>query len=493
MGCLGGTRRGEISCAPRARFARTALSGAALLLALAWLAAGPGAAGGPGPARAAAAKGIVDCRLEASAAGSPERAALVHEAASELGARWVRLSADWSHLEPARGAYDAASLAQLDSLVADLHGAGMRVMLTTCFVPRWASDSAFWGDPPPRVAPGYQSFYPIRDDALDDYADFAGFLAARYAGRIDALECWNEPNLWSYLYPQRVAGDEDFGARVYLRMLKAFARGVRQAPRGSGVRIVAGATAPVGLDDKLRTSPQRFARFLSTHGAAACFDVYSHHPYTPGGSFYAAPDQPPNDLKTTVTLYNLRTLLRIFPRKPFFLTEYGYNTDACIDFGGFAVSEATQADYLRRAYAYAGRYAQVRALFWYLITDARPASGSSDQGVYTGLRRATGGRKPAWYAYAGGAVVSLHAAKRARSGSLITLRGRALWRGTAASGQALVLEGRRLGTRFWYQLVHVTSDSDGRYRLRLRFTSAAQFRTAWSGVRVSAVCAVRVR
>jgi polysaccharide biosynthesis protein PslG len=493
MGFHGGYRGAQDSFAPRTRCARAAQIGAALLIAVAWLAAGPGAAGGPGPARAAAAKGIIDCGLEASVAGSPERTALVREARTDLGARWVRVIADWSRLEPTQGAWDAASLAQLDSLVADLHGAGLRVLLTTCYVPRWASDSSFWDDPPPGVASGYRSFYPIRDDALDDYAGFAELLATRYAGRIDGLECWNEPNLWGYLYPQRVAGDADFGARVYLRMLRAFARGVRRAPRGSGVRIVAGATAPVGLNDKLRTSPQCFARFLRAQGAAAYFDVYSHHPYTPGGSLYAAPDQPPNDPRTTVTLYNLRTLLRLFPRKPFFLSEYGYNTDACLDFGGFAVSESVQASYLRRAYAYAGRYAQVRVLFWYLIGDAQPASGPSELGVYTGLRRASGARKPAWYAYAGGAGANLCVSARARSGSLVTLRGRALWRGTAAPGQALVLQGRRLGTDHWYQLAQTTSDADGRYRLRLRFLSAAQFRTAWPGVRVSAVRTVRVR
>jgi len=353
--------------------------------------------------------------------------------------------------------------AQLDSLVADLHGAGMHVMLTTCYLPRWASDSSFWDDPPPSYAHGYQSFYPIRDDALADYGRLAEFLADRYAGQIDGFECWNEPNLWGYLYPQRVAGDEHFGARLYLRMLKAFAAGVRRAPRGSGVRIVAG----------------------------AYFDAYSHHPYTPGGTLYPAPDQPPNDPTTCVTLYNLRTLLRLFPRKPFYLTEYGYNTQYSFDFGGFAVSEATQAGYLRRAYA--GRYAQVRALFWYLIGDARPASGSPDRGVYTGLRRAGGGRKPAWYAYAGGTGVSLSAPTSARRHSLITLSGRASWRGGVAARQALILQGRRLGTRHWYRLARLASASDGRYRLRVRFSGAAQYRTVWSGVRTSHSRTVRVR
>jgi len=206
-----------------------------------------------------------------------------------------------------------------------------------------------------------------------------------------------------------------------------------------------------------------------------------------------APDRAPNDPTTCVTLYNLGTLLRLFPGKPFYLTEYGYNTEDCLYFGGFAVNEATQAGYLRRAYAYAGRYTQVKALFWYLITDVRPASGPLDRGVYTGLRRAGGGRKPAWYAFAGGAGVSLSAPTRARKSSAITLSGLATWREGAAAGQALVLQGRRLDTSHWYRLARLTSGADGRYRLSIAFSGAAQYRTVWSGVGTSPKRTVQVR
>jgi hypothetical protein len=154
-------------------------------------------------------------------------------------------------------------------------------------------------------------------------------------------------------------------------MLKAFHAGVARAH--TGVRVVAGSTAPIGLNDTLRTSPQRFARFLRRAGAARYFDVYSHHPYTPGGSIYTAPDQPPNDQSITVTLYNLRTLLRLFPKKPFYLTEYGYNTQPTQGFGGFAVTEKEQARYLTTAYKYAGRYSQVKLLVWLLLRDVRPS------------------------------------------------------------------------------------------------------------------------
>jgi hypothetical protein len=111
---------------------------------------------------------------------------------------------------------------------------------------------------------------------------------------------------------------------------------------------------------------------------------------------YPAPGQPPNDASTTVTLFNLRTLLRVFPRKPFFITEYGYNTRPTMAFGGFAVTEKAQARYLRDAYRIAARHPQVKLLVWYLLRDA---GAPTETGVYSGLRRLNGERKPAWYTF----------------------------------------------------------------------------------------------
>ena len=66
---------------------------------------------------------------------------------------------------------------------------------------------------------------------------------------------------------------------------------------------------------------------------------------------------------------------------------------------GLTVSERVQARYLKAAYAQAGRYRQVKLLVWYLLRDWRPEAGPADGGVYTGLRRPDGTRKPAWYAF----------------------------------------------------------------------------------------------
>jgi len=353
-------------------------------------------AGLAAPARASVAKGICSPQLENEPADSTARAGMVREISRGLGAHWVRIGVSWAALEPTRGTYSATELARLDALVHDLRAAGVKIILTTCYVPAWATRSYWWTHPPAGFAEGPQPFYPIRDGALKDYARLGKFLARRFRGSVQALECGNEPNLWMFLYPQRTTDDPFFAARVYLHMLKAFHAGVASAH--TGVRIVAGATAPVGLDDIYRTSPQRFARFLQQAGAGRYFDVYSHHPYTPGGSINAAPGQPPNDPSHTVTLSNLRTLLRLFPNKPFYLTEYGYSTQPSLMFG-LVVSEGDQARYLKTAYGYAARYPQVKLLVWYLVQDSKPASGPADLGVYCGLRRPDGTRKPAWYAF----------------------------------------------------------------------------------------------
>jgi hypothetical protein len=370
------------------------------MLALAlgvWLAADVAIFPGEAVARGVA-SGLCDFRLQPAGLTSSATSAFVREASLGLHARWIRLNCPLSRLEPARGQYDEAELARIDGLVAAFHARNVNVVLTVYSVPEWASDATFWDAPPRGVPRGYQSYYPMKTTALADFTALAELLARRYRGGIQALECWNEPNLWNYLYPQRTATQADFGARTYLRMLEAFATGVRRS--GTDARVVAGSTCSFGTNDKLRTSPQRFARFLKRHGASRWFDVYAHHPYAPGCCARVAPDEPPDDRARMVTLGNLRTLLRLFPGKPFYITEYGYNTRPSVDFGWFSVSERLQALYLSRAYSVAARYPQVKVLIWFLIEDARPAGRPPDRGVYTGLRRLDGSRKPSWYAFA---------------------------------------------------------------------------------------------
>jgi hypothetical protein len=341
-------------------------------------------------------KGVSDVRLE-GAATKTGRAALVEQIASQLKTHWVRLMVSWDDVEPRRDVYDAAELRRLDALVNELRAQNVQVILTTYQTPEWAQQRYWWKHPLPGHSAGPQHFYPVRTSDLGEYDEFGQFLATHFAGRVQALECWNEPNFWCFLYPQRTLHDAHYGARTYLTMLRAFSAGVRRA--GTGVSIIAGATASLGDNNRYRTSPQSFARYLKDHGAASLFDIYSHHPYVPGGTANPAPDRAPAHPKTTVTLGNLGTLLRIFPDKPFYLTEYGYQTRPSVYFGYLKVTPAVQARYLTTAYSYLRRYPQVKLLIWYLLYDWRPREVSADRGIYSGLRSTTGTRKPAWYAF----------------------------------------------------------------------------------------------
>ena len=129
----------------------------------------------------------------------------------------------------------------------------------------------------------------------------------------------------------------------------------------------------------------------------------------------------------------------MFPSKPFYLTEYGYQTAACASFSGQFVTLAQQADYLRRAYAYAARYSQVKLLMWFLLDDFSPSGRPNDYtGFYTGLRDVYGRYKPAWFAFARGNHLTLNAPSSAGRGARVALSG------TLTSDTAGLVPGARL-------------------------------------------------
>jgi hypothetical protein len=360
-------------------------------------------------------RGIIDYRLEQAVVDLGTVPGLVKEMGpTRLRAGWTRVQVHWNSLQPSapgvadpgdadHDGYADAYLHQLDTIVAQLRDPGrMNVILTMVDVPKWASDMSLWNAPSPGYAKGkYEPFYAPDMSSLTvrgQFRDLGAFLAKRYAGKVGYFECWNEPNLGTYLYPQTPVSATNGGARIYIDMLKLWYEGVKSG--SDSAVVIGGTTGPRGRGDAGSTPPQAFARYLKDHGAARYMDAYSHHPYTPGGSTRISPGQMPNNPKRCVTLGNLSQLTRLFPDKPFYLTEYGYNTQYSRWFG-VTVSEQTQASYLKQAFSFtSAHYPQVKALLWFLVDDWQPAGQPSDMGVYMGVRTAEGKRKPSWYAFA---------------------------------------------------------------------------------------------
>ena len=330
------------------------------------------------PAAQAAQKGIIDNRLEYS---NRVDDTLIQGYADELaqtGASWTRIMVRWNYLQPkAPGVayaadvngdgYDDHYVAELETVVAALHAKGIQVILTGNDIPKWAAN--------PKYCKGkFTTSAVIRvgsPSVMAAFQKFGKFVAGHFKDPalydVRHFEVWNEPNLGSGIYPQ-IVGKTAVGPAAYVKMLKAFHTGAKQAnPKAV---VIAGATSRFGSNgnDDASVSPQWLARYLKAQGAAKWFDAYSHHPYTKIGSS-PVPSVPPKQSKKAVTLGNIDVLLKLFPGKPFYLTEFCYSTAPDKDLFCVVVSREDQARYLRQAYAFVKRYPQIKVMLWFLVRD----------------------------------------------------------------------------------------------------------------------------
>jgi hypothetical protein len=444
---------------------------------------GGGTSGGGGPPTSAHARSVAHAFSGVNPAAD-QAADTYAEMKTELRASMVRYDVYWPTAEPSRGVYDDTGyLASVVDAVLAARAQHLKVVVLVCYTPKWASDQSFWDNPPPGYAAGYQNFYPIDPSAMDDFQAFMTHLVTLLQGQVFGYECWDEPNLWPYIYPQTTNSDPYFAEHKYETMLKRFKAGVRAVD--SDAILIGGSTAPGGgtIDrTRYKTSPQVFAEKLKSDGAGAYFDAFSHHPYVLGGALNMDPHCLPVHPSTTVGLSNISVLLHLFPKKPFYLTEYAFSTSYSNDFGA-PVSEVDQARFLRMAFAMSAQHPQIKALFWFLIKDSSHTGLDTDPtGCYTGLRRVTGTRKPSYYVYARGNRLTLTAPTSARAGSLIRLKGRL----TSASlggivGRTLVIQ-HRFGSGSWQTVRTMTTGTDGYCSTKVKLGKTQSYRLCFPGV-----------
>jgi cellulase (glycosyl hydrolase family 5) len=261
----------------------------------------------------AADKGLaVDLTWAISNADKDRTAAAI----SDVGAKWVRLTANWADAEPTKGLYNGWLLKEYDRAISVAHNAGAKVILMSYQSPSWASGSTNTETPPKNPA---------------DYANYMHFLAARYAGKVDAYEVWNEENIdrfWS-------TGPN---AAEYVSLLKPAYSAVKSADPNA--KVVFGG---------LSTNDYRYLESAYAAGAKGYFDVMSVHPY----SCSTSPDVIKRDSSGRITRDSYlgyrevrASMSAAGDAKPIWFTEFGWSTTT----GSCGVSEATQASYLTKAY-----------------------------------------------------------------------------------------------------------------------------------------------
>ena len=261
----------------------------------------------------------------------------------------VRFDVAWRGLEPERGRY--AFLDKLDPIVDAAVERGIRLVISVAETPRWANGGASAWDPP--------------DDPAD-YAAFVGMLAGRYAGRVEAWEVWNEPNIKLFWRPNPEPVR-------YARLLIAAAAAIRAA--NPAATVVGGSIAFGDVD---------FVRALYANGARGSFDALSVHPYT----LKQAPDDESDRYTSlTATLDDMHQVMADAGDgdTPIWITELGWAV-----VGLNSVSAAKRPGHLARSVELIVQRPWVEVVTVYTIDTL----DSERYGLSTGGRRSA-----AWRAY----------------------------------------------------------------------------------------------
>ena len=211
-------------------------------------------------------------------------------------------------------------------------------------------------------------------DDFADFADFAAAVAARYGGRINFYQIWNEPNgndEWGF---------QDVDPEAYTQLLCQAHEAIKAVDAQASV--LAGALTPTLAMDGRHMNDLIFLQRMYNAGAGKCFDIMSAQGY---GLWSGATDQ---RLKPTVINFPHNLLLRDLmvrngdAHKPIWISEMGWNVvpeGMEARFG--RVTEEQQARYAVEAY---GRIQEEWpwigvANYWFL---KRPADWEKDQSWY---------------------------------------------------------------------------------------------------------------
>jgi hypothetical protein len=281
----------------------------------------------------------------------------------DAGASWIRVVVLWQAVEPQPGVFDW----DIPDRVIDAarrHGLNVLALISGP-APGWAH-----GLLPLSQLPGV----PPADPAT--YGNFAGNVAAHYAGRVSAWEIWNEPNVPSFFSPM-----PDIGK--YALMLKAAYLSIHAAQPTA--TVLSGGLSPSG---GLAITPTAFLNQLYAAGAGLFLDGVALHPYT----FPFGIDNDPN--RAWDAIGGARLIMEKYgdSAKPIWITEFGAPTGT----SNVAQSEDAQSALLTDAMRRAADLPYLGPTFIYTVRDNSADPSNSE--LNFGVVHNDYSRKPAFYA-----------------------------------------------------------------------------------------------
>ncbi|KQY09401.1 hypothetical protein ASD37_02890 [Mycobacterium sp. Root135] len=232
--------------------------------------------------------------------------------------------------------------------------------------------------PPGGVAPGTPS-----GGNTPDPAKFAAFMTkfvTKYGETVSAYEIWNEPN--------GILSSSPINPAAYAALVKAAYQAIK--PLDPTATVVAGAVGHVITVGNITMDPVDFVKAMiaADPTIGQYFDALSYHPYDVSLPFSQGNINPNSGWWASDTAFNqLKDLVKLFPTKKVWITEFGVPTYTYTDANG-VVHTITQdqqekyiADLIKNWAASFG--ANAGPIFLYTGRDT--ATGSADPEKNYGL------------------------------------------------------------------------------------------------------------
>lgn len=323
-------------------------------------------------------------------------AAFAVASAQDLGIDWVKINVRWKDYEAEPGVID---LAGLDAQIAPALDAGLNVMLTLSAAPLWARTSEELDGPP-------------ADNAA--FAQFAGFIAVRYRGRIRAFEIWDQPNLRSHW------SGAPLSAASYVGLLRAAYNAIKNVDPSA--LVISAGLAPTGVNDGINAiSDRQFLRDAYAAGLPVYVDAIGANPFgwaNPPDSSCCEPspgvtgwyDDRSFYFRDTLTDYRKIMVEANDSARFIWVTRFGWGASdgvvsdvnqVGLDSAYFTfLDEQEQADYIVRGFEVARRLGFVGPMFVSVLNGCEGATAGTPDfaGCYYSLIDSARTKRPAYEA-----------------------------------------------------------------------------------------------
>jgi hypothetical protein len=317
--------------------------------------------------------------------------ARVMNAANDLGMGWIKQQIRWEHVERSNGAYNWGDPDRISEAAQE---AELRVMFSVVAAPGWTRPGKPGNGPPD----DYQHFY-----------DFMGAMAARYQGRVQAYEIWNEQNL------QREWEGVPLSAADYVLLLEGAYQAIKAADPNA--IIVSGGLTPTGINDGITAIDDRqFLRQMYEAGLLGACDAVGAHPYgfaNPHDVYYTGGDFDPSRSHDDHPSFFFRNTMEDYYAimsaygdgdKQVWATEYGWGTIDGMDVppnAGYEftadLDEQQQADYIAGSYVWAANWGHAGAAFLWNL-NFWPVVGAENEMAKFSIVRDNWSPRPAYHA-----------------------------------------------------------------------------------------------